>query len=192
MGNGVFMLLEESYERMFGLDWQLLFDSGLTLLAVFVLFLILSYNLFNPARKLLKDRSDRIRNDIAVAQNDKDEALRLKEEYEAKLREVDKEVEQILADARKKAQINAKKIEDEAQREAAAIIERAGREAELEKQRVSDEVKQEMVNIASLMAQKVVAGRIDTTVQNSLVDETLKEIGNDTWLGYLQVPTGML
>ncbi len=183
MGNAVFMLLEEDYERMFGLDWQLLFDSGLTLLAVFVLFLILSYNLFNPARKLLKDRSDRIRNDIAVAQNDKDEALRLKEEYEAKLREVDKEVEQILAEARKKAQINAKKIEEEAQREAASIIERAGREAELEKQRVSDEVKQEMVNIASLMAQKVVAGRIDTTVQNSLVDETLKEIGNDTWLG---------
>ncbi len=183
MGNAVFMLLEEDYERMFGLDWQLLFDSGLTLLAVFVLFLILSYNLFNPARKLLKDRSDRIRNDIAVAHNDKDEALRLKEEYEAKLREVDKEVEQILAEARKKAQINAKKIEEEAQREAASIIERAGREAELEKQRVSDEVKQEMVNIASLMAQKVVAGRIDTTVQNSLVDETLKEIGNDTWLG---------
>ncbi len=183
MGNSWLMLLEEDYERMFGLDWQLLFDSGLTLLAVFVLFLILSYNLFNPARKLLKDRSDRIRNDIAVAQNDKDEALRLKEEYEAKLREVDKEVEQILADARKKAQANAKKIEEEAQREAASIIERAGREAELEKQRVSEEVKQEMVNIASLMASKVVAGRIDTTVQNSLVDETLKEIGNDTWLG---------
>ena len=183
MGNEMFMLLEGGYERMFGLDLQLLFDSGLTLLAVFVLFLILSYNLFNPARKLLKDRSDRIRNDIAVAQNDKDEALRLKEEYESKLREVDKEVEQILADARKKAQVNAKKIEEEAQREAASIIERAGREAELEKQRVADEVKQEMVNIASLMARKVVAGRIDTTVQNSLVDETLKEIGNDTWLG---------
>ena len=69
------MLLEAGEQmapRMFGLDLQLLFDSGLTLLAVFVLFLILSYNLFNPARKILKDRRDRIANDIAVAQNDKD------------------------------------------------------------------------------------------------------------------------
>ena len=167
--------------RMFGLDLQLLFDSGLTLLAVFVLFLILSYNLFNPARKVLSDRREKIKNDLETAQSDKEEALRLKEEYEAKLREVDKEVEQILADARKKAQNNAKKIEDDARKDAAQIIERANKEAELEKQRVSDEVKQEIISIASLMAGKVVAGRIDTSVQDALVDETLKEIGNDTW-----------
>ena len=66
-------------------------------------------------------------------------------------------------------------------KEAEAIIARAQKEAQLEKQRVGEEVKQEMINIASLMAQKVVAGRIDTTVQKSLVEETLKEIGNDTW-----------
>ncbi|MBR5421369.1 MAG: F0F1 ATP synthase subunit B [Lachnospiraceae bacterium] len=169
-------------QRMFGLDLQLLFDSGLTLLAVFVLFLVLSYNLFIPARKFLKNRRDRIENELAEAASDKDEALRLKEEYETKLREVDKEVEQILADARKKAQLNAKKIEEAAKKDAAAIVERANKEAELEKQRVSDEVKQEMVSIASLMAQKVVAGKIDTAVQDSLVEETLKEIGEDTWL----------
>jgi F-type H+-transporting ATPase subunit b len=181
----MYMLLEAGEQmapRMFGLDLQLLFDSGLTLLAVFVLFLILSYNLFNPARKVLKDRRDRIQNDIAVAQNDKDEALKLKEEYENKLKEVDKEVEQILSDARKRALASENKIVDEARKEAAAIIERANKEAEQEKLRVADEVKQEMVSIASLMASKVVAGRIDTSVQDALVDETLKEIGNDTWL----------
>ena len=43
-------------------------------------------------------------------------------------------------------------------------------------------MKQEMISIASLMAGKVVAERIDSSVQDSLVEETLKEIGNDTWL----------
>ena len=61
-------------------------------------------------------------------------------------------------------------------------MERANAEAELEKKRVVDEVKQEMVAIASLMAGKVVAGNIDTTMQDSLIDETLKEIGDSTWL----------
>ena len=179
----LYMLLnaQEGYTRLFDLDLQLLFDSGLTLLAVFVLFLILSYNLFNPARKLLEDRRNRIQNDIAVAQNDKDAALKLKEENEAKLRNVDVEVEQIMSDARKRALANENKIISEAKKEAEAIIARAQKEAQLEKQRVGEEVKQEMINIASLMAQKVVAGRIDTTVQKSLVEETLKEIGNDTW-----------
>ncbi|MDE6687169.1 MAG: ATP synthase F0 subunit B, partial [Lachnospiraceae bacterium] len=70
----------------------------------------------------------------------------------------------------------------EARKEAAAIIERANVEAQLEKQKVVDEVKQEMVAIASLMAGKVVSANIDTEIQDSLINETLKEIGDSTWL----------
>ena len=55
-------------------------------------------------------------------------------------------------------------------------------EAELEKQKMADDVKKEMISIASVMAGKVVAASIDTNIQNSLIDETLKEIGDSTWL----------
>ena len=47
-------------ERLFNLDAQLLFDTVLLAVAVFFLFMLMSYLLFNPARKLLKDRQDRI------------------------------------------------------------------------------------------------------------------------------------
>ena len=109
-------------------------------------------------------------------------AQALKEEYEAKLRDVDKEAEAILAEARKKALANENKIVSQAKEEAARIIERAGVEAELEKNKAADEVKREMVVLASLMAGKVVNAAIDTTVQESLIEETLKEIGEGTWL----------
>lgn len=184
MSTGIGMLLSNTagYERLFDLDFQLLSDSLLTIIAVFVLFLILSYNLFNPARKILEDRKNRIQNDIETAQNDKEEARAMKEEYEDRLKDVDKEVEQILSEARKKALDNENKIIAEARKEAAAIIERANVEAQLEKQKVVDEVKQEMVAIASLMAGKVVSANIDTEIQDSLINETLKEIGDSTWL----------
>lgn len=55
-------------------------------------------------------------------------------------------------------------------------------EAELEKQKLSDEVKKEIISVASVMAGKVVAASIDTSVQNQLIDETLKEMGEKTWL----------
>ena len=42
-------------------------------------------------------------------------------------------------------------------------------------------MKQEVVSIASLMAGKVVAASIDTKVQDALIDETLKEMGEHTW-----------
>ena len=77
---------------------------------------------------------------------------------------------------------NETRIVDEAKAEAQRIIKRAHEEAELEKKHAMDDVKQEIIAIASLMAQKVVSASIDTTVQDALVEETLKEMGDSTWL----------
>ena len=172
----------ETYDRMFGIDWQLLADSTLTIIAVFVLFAIMSYFLFNPARKMLSDRQAKIKGELDNAKTNMEEANRLREEYEAKLRDIDKEAESILSEARKKALANENQIIATAKEEAARIMERARVEAELEKQKVSDEVKTEIISVASLMAGKVVAASIDTKVQDQLIDETLKEMGEDTWL----------
>ena len=77
---------------------------------------------------------------------------------------------------------NENQIVAQAKEEAARILERARVEAELEKQKLSDEVKKEIISVASVMAGKVVAASIDTSVQNQLIDETFKEMGEKTWL----------
>ena len=149
------MLAEYSF--LFNLDAQLLFDTALLAIAVFFLFMLMSYLLFDPARKLLKDRQEKIENDIDTARSDKEKAQALKAEYEEKLKNVDKEAELILSEARQKALKNQNKIVDDAKEEASRIIKRAQEEAELEKKHAMDDVKQEMIQIASLMASKVVA-----------------------------------
>ncbi|MCM1045194.1 MAG: F0F1 ATP synthase subunit B [Candidatus Gastranaerophilales bacterium] len=176
------LLTGESMERLFDLDWQLLADSCLSIIAVFVLFLALSYFLFNPARKMLNARKEKIHGELEEAKQSMEDAQSLKAQYEDKLKNVDKEAEGILSDARKRALANENQIIAQAKEEAARIIERARVEAELEKQKLSDEVKREMVVLASVMAGKVVSASIDTTVQNQLIDETLKEMGDSTWL----------
>jgi len=150
--------------------------------AILFLFTLMSYLLFNPAKKMLKDRQDRIKNDIETAKKDREEATAIKAEYDAKIKGIEKEAEEILSEARQKALKNETKIVDEAKEEAARIIKRANEEAMLEKKRIMDEAKQEMVAIASLMAGKVVTASIDTSIQDTLVEETLKEIGESTWL----------
>lgn len=172
----------ESIERMIGLDWQLIADSCLTILAVLFLFLALSYLLFNPARKLLNDRKEKIRGELADAREQMEEANTLRAEYEEKLREIDKEAEEILSDARRKALANENQIVAQAKEEASRIIERAHVEAELEKTKMADDVKREMITVASVLAGKVVAASIDTSIQNQLIEETLKEMGEKTWL----------
>ena len=172
----------ETYDRMFGLDWQLLADSVLTLIAVLVLFLLMSYFLFNPARKMLNDRKQKIKGELDEARTSLEDANSLKAEYESKLKNVNKEAEEILSDARRRALENENRIIAEAKEEAARIMERARTEAELEKQKLADDVKKEIISVASLMAGKVVAASIDTKVQDQLIEETLKEMGENTWL----------
>ncbi len=167
--------------RLFDLDLQLLADATLMIIAVFVLFLVASYFLFNPVREMLAKRQAKIKDELDSAQSDKEEAAALRAQYEEKLRSINKEAEEILSDARKRALENENKIVAEAKEEAARIVERARTEAELEKQKAADDVKREMVVIASMMAGKVVKASIDTTIQESLINETLKEIGESTW-----------
>ena len=68
-------------ERLFNLDPQLLFDAVILAISVFVMFTFLSYLLFNPVRDMLKKREDRVKNDIETAQENKEEALKLKADY---------------------------------------------------------------------------------------------------------------
>lgn len=172
----------ESMSRLFDLDWQLLADSSLMIIAIFFLFLILSYFLFNPARKMLNGRKEKIQSELDSAKTAMDSAQSLKQEYEAKLKEIDKEAESILSEARRKALSSENAIVAEAKEEAARILDRARVEAELEKQKMSDDVKREIIVVASLMAGKIVSASVDTAMQNQLIDETLKEMGDKTWL----------
>jgi len=167
--------------RLFDLDLQLLADAALMIIAVFVLFLIASYFLFNPVREMMAKRQAKIKGELDSAARDMEDASLLKKQYEEKLKNIDAEAEAILSDARKRALDNENKIVAQAKEEAARIIDRARVEAGLEKQKAADDVKREMVVLASIMAGKVVKASIDTTVQESLVNETLKEIGESTW-----------
>ena len=143
-------------ERLFTLDAQFLFDAVVLAISMLVMFTFLSYLLFEPVRNLLEKRRQRVLDEQETAKRERTDATAYKEEYEKKLKEVDKEAQEILSAARKKAMQNEAKIIAEAKEEAARIIERGNAEIELEKKRALDEMKQEMITIASMMAGKVV------------------------------------
>ena len=112
-------------ERLFNLDPQLIHDAVLLAIAIFVMFTLLSYLLFNPVRDMLKKRQDKIQDDIDTAKKDKEDAAALKQDYDARIRDIEKEAEAILSDARKKALKNEAKILEEAKEEAARMLARA-------------------------------------------------------------------
>lgn len=173
--------MDENLHRIFNLDPQLLQDAIILAVNIFILFLLGSYLLFNPIRDLLKKRQDKVEADIEDAKKSKEEAEALKAQYDEQLKNADKAADQILADARKKALAREEEMISEAKAEADRILVRANSEIELEKKKAADDMKKEMIAVATMMAGKVVSASIDTDIQESLVDETLNEMGDKTW-----------
>ena len=167
--------------RIFGLDPQTLFDTCITLVAMLALFILLSYLLFNPARKLIQKRKDYIESQLSEAASAKDEALAMKKEYDDKLAKVDDESTELISQARQKAKERANEIVNEAGDEAHRILARAEKEVALEKDKVRDEMKQEMVQVASMIAGKLVSESISEEAQAKLIEETCNEMGDSTW-----------
>lgn len=168
-------------ERLFNLDAQLIFDACTLAIAMFVLFTFLSYMLFEPVRNVLEKRRQAVADEQENAAKDREEAALYKAEYEKKLKEIDKEAEQILSAARKKAMQNEAKLIAGAKKEAARILARADAQIEQERRHALDDMKQEMISIASMMAAKAVSSSMDVKVQEELLDKTLKEMGENTW-----------
>lgn len=178
-----FILLETvwSNDRIFGLDLQLLVDAGIMALAMLLLFFLMSSLLFNPARALLTKRQQFIQEQLDNAERDEKQAKEFKAEYDGKLKQVDKEAEALISEARKKALKQETVIINDAKEEAVKIIDRANKDIELEKSKVQDEMKQEIINVASAMAGKIVKSSMDEKAQSQLFDETLREMGDGTW-----------
>ena len=168
-------------DRIFGLDAQLIFQLIFTGIAIFLLFMAASYLLLDPVRKKLNDRKEKVMREQREALENREAALRMREEYDGKLREINKTAEQILSDSRKKAMQRENEIILNAREEAGRIIAGANEEAALEQKKVIDEVKQEIISVASLLSEKLVAASLDEEKQNALIEQTLREIGDDTW-----------
>jgi F-type H+-transporting ATPase subunit b len=168
-------------ERIFGLDLQLLQDVLLTAVAIFILFFVLSYLLFNPVRDMLEKRKKKISDELSEAEKSLREAEAMKSEYDAKMLSAKEEANAILDDARKKALRSRNEILEDARNDVNRLKERAAQEIEQEKVHARDDLKNEMVDIAALLAEKAVIQKMTPEIQEDLVDETLQEIGEHTW-----------
>ncbi len=168
-------------ERLINFDPQWINDVVITGVNIFILFFAMSYLLFDPARAFLEKRRQKIANDLETAKNSKEDAVALKAEYEDRLKAINKEAEQIMDEARKKAKKQEAEILAEAREEAGRILERANKEIDLERKKALEDVKTEIVSIAAMMAGKAVAASMDVRIQDSLIEETLKEMGESTW-----------
>lgn len=169
--------------RIIGFDPQLIFDAIITGINVLILFALLSYLLFEPARKMLDGRREKIKKELSEAEEKLKAAEDMKAEYENNLKEAKDKVNAMLEEARANAKILSEDIVEKAKLEAKAIIERGNKEISLEKEKAMDNLKSEVVTISTMIASKIIKETVDEKKADALFNETMELIEGATWQG---------
>ncbi|MCL1995373.1 MAG: F0F1 ATP synthase subunit B [Defluviitaleaceae bacterium] len=169
-------------DRILGLDVQFLLSFALQLINTGVLVFVLYKILYGPVLKFLDARTQRIQGNITSAETARKEAEELKANYETILANADAEKAGIIAEATKRAKEIEESIVATAKEEAARIKQNATRELELQKEKAARDMKDQIIDLSALIAGKYVETSIDEALQIKLLNDTINEIGDATWL----------
>ena len=167
--------------RVFGLDTQTLISIGIQLFNAIILALALGFILYNPVKDFLRKRTEKIQKKIDDSEAAMLKAKELIAEYEAKIKDIDKERLEILEAARLKASEESKIILQEAKIEAEAIKKRSLESVSADKKRLKEEARIYILELASLMAQKFINQNIDDETQDKIFEESLAKLEAAKW-----------
>jgi len=155
-----------------GISWQGLLGQIIN----FVLLLVLLYFIgYRPIRKMLDERSNKIKEGIDQAELAKEAAARAEEEVQRRLDEARKDGQLMLAQAAEMGERLKAEAREEARREAEALIVRARAEIGMERDEAIDRLRQEFADLAILAAEKVINETLDKERHRRLIEEVLEE-----------------
>ena len=163
-------------DRFFAMDSQTLIMAATNAVGVILLSFILTKLLYKPVRKFLRERTERIQNQIDEARENKAAAGELRARYDHRLKDIDLERTAILEEARKQANEQRTQILNTAKDEAKDLKEKAGLEIAAERERVRDEIHTAVIDISSEMAEKLLAAAIDKKAHERLFADGLAEL----------------
>lgn len=152
-------------------DKALLIQLAIQWLNIALLTALLIFILYRPVKKFMADRAARIRSEIESAQAQRQEAQELREKYELLIADIEKERDEILHLAHKKAVEKSDQMLMDARREAEALADRALAEVALERKNMENDLKKQVVELAFLMAGRFVEVSVDRETQDRLIEE---------------------
>lgn len=157
--------------------WQLIFN----ILNTLILFLALRHFLFKPVKEFMDKRTNEIQSSIEAAEKMNEEAEGLYQEYNKKLQSAHDEGREIVRNSTKNAERKSEEILTQTKEEVIRLKEKANKDIELEKQSVINSLKEEVAGIALLAAESIISKSMDSDTNKSLIDEVIKEIGDEKW-----------
>ena len=147
-----------------------------TLIAFLVTFLLLRKLAFPRIAEALDKRQRAIEESIDAAERTRVEADELLAEYRERLSEARTQAEEIVARARKAAEVHERESLEEARVRRDELLEQTRRDIEAETRRAIQEIRAEVADLTIMATEKVTRKALDAGDQRRLVEEALGEL----------------
>lgn len=158
---------------MLNFNWSIIWD----IVNIIVLFLFFKKFLFKPVNEILEKRANAIADSLQDAENTKEEAYKLKSNYENELKNAGNQASVIIKEAKERADLEYSRILQEAKADASKVMTDAERIIAQERKKSMDSAQAEIAGIAMLAASKVIGKNVDDDTNREFLGDFLKEVG---------------
>ncbi len=153
-----------------------LWQAGFTIAVFIALVIVLGLFAFKPILQALHNREKYIRDSLASAKRDREEAETRLKELSDRLDQARQEASGIVDEGRRDAETVKRRIEDEARRNAEVLIERARREIGIARDTALRDLHEESAKLAMDMAATVLKRQLTPEDHRRLVGEALARL----------------
>lgn len=153
--------------------WQIL----ISLANLLIMYLILKKFLFGPVQRIIATRRQQVDDLYGEAQQSRDSAESMRQQYEQKLATARDEADGIVRTAQQTAQRRSDAIVSEATQQASHIKQKAEAEIAQEKKQMLSDVRSEISDIAVEVASRIVGREIRKEDHDSFVDDFIRNVG---------------
>ena len=156
-----------------------LWNVLISLANLYIIYRILKRFLFKPVQKVMDAREAQVSKIYADADESRDSANQMKQEYEKRLASARKEADDLIRTATQNAQRRSDQIVTEAKEQAGHVKRKAQEEIDLQKQQMLRDVRGEISGLAVDIASKVVEREISQTDYDGFVDQFIQNVGEE-------------
>jgi F-type H+-transporting ATPase subunit b len=156
-----------------GINWKVLIGQAINFL---ILLFLMKKFVFPRFFILLKERREKIEEGIRKLEEVKKKSEMIEIEREKILREAKEKIDLMIKEAEERAKLKEAKIIEMAEKEKEKIIEEAKRMGQNEIEKLKEDFSRKNLEFALMLAEKILAKKIDLEDDKKIIFESLKEI----------------
>lgn len=148
-----------------------------TVINILILFVLLRIFLWKPVLRMMEKRKQTIQDSLDDAARSNAEAEEKKLQYETKLQDAHQQSNQLVSQAKSRAQVQYDEIVRQANEDAASILAKADKAALADRDRLMEDAQGELAQVALAAAAKLLGATVNAEANKKMLDAFLAEAG---------------